>query len=138
MHLCPAFHGSGLDLLVKIEVGKGTDGDDDKVHALFQHRDGHGTHSLHRSGLHDVLRLQRQQGIHVIADGAAYVSSGLFGGGAGAAGDAHQLIIRQQAVFPCVGHDIAQKTAAYDAKFLFHILNSFSAKGSRSASSIPC
>ena len=127
MHLGPAFHGSSLDIGIEIKVCKGTDGDDDEVHTLFQHGDGHGAHGFDGSGLHDVLRLQCQQGVHIVADGAAHGGSSLFGRSAGAAGDAHQLIVRQQAVLPCVGHDVAQKAAAHDAKFCFHIriLNSF-------------
>ena len=93
--------------------------------AFFQYRHSHGAHSLHRSGLHDVLRLQCQQSIHIIADGTAYLGGKFFCRSTGAAGHAHQLVVRQQTVLPCVGHNAAQKAAAYNAKFCFHILNSF-------------
>ena len=125
MHLGTALHGSGLDLLVKIKVRKGTNGNNDQIHAFFQHRHSHGAHSLHRSSLHNVFRLQCQQSIHIIADGTAYLGGKFFCRSTGAAGHAHQLIVRQQTVLPCVGHNAAQKAAAYNAKFCFHILNSF-------------
>ena len=125
MHLGTALHGSGLDLLVKIKVRKRANGNDDQIHAVFQYRHSHGAHSLHRSSLHNIFRLQCQQSIHIIADGTAYLGGKFFCRSTGAAGHAHQLIVRQQTVLPCVGHNAAQKAAAYNAKFCFHILNSF-------------
>ena len=35
MHLGTALHGSGLDLLVKIKVRKGTNGNNDQAHTFF-------------------------------------------------------------------------------------------------------
>lgn len=68
---------------------------------------------------------QRQQGIHIVTHGTAYCFGSLFCRSTGAAGHAHQLIVWQQTVLPCIGHNVAQKSAAYDTKFCFHILNSF-------------
>ena len=67
MHLCAALPGRLLDLFIKREVGECTDGQHHEVHAPAQHRNGHCTHRFHRSGFHDVLRLQRQQSVHVRA-----------------------------------------------------------------------
>ena len=71
VHLGTALHGSCLDLCVEIQIRKGTDGQNDQIHAPLQHRDGHSTHRLHRSCLHDVLRLKRQQRVHVLTNSAA-------------------------------------------------------------------
>ena len=125
MHLGITLCGSGLDLLIKGKVCKRANGNDDQIHAFFQHRHSHGAHSLHRSGLHDVLRLQRQQGVHIVTHGTTHCFGSLFCRSTGAAGHAHQLVVRQQTVLPCIGHNVAQKSAAYDTKFCFHILNSF-------------
>ena len=122
MHLGAALPGGLLHLLVKREVSEGTDGQDDQIHAPAQNRQRHGTHCLNRGGLHDVFGLQCQQRIHGIADGAAGFGGSCFSGGTGAAGHTHQLVLRQQAVLPCVGHNIAQKAAAHDAQFRFHSL----------------
>ena len=35
--------------------------------------------------------------------------------------DGHRLVVFQQALLPCVGHDIAGETTAHDAKFRFHV-----------------
>ena len=125
MHLGTTLCGSGLDLLIKGKVRERANGNDDQIHAFFQYRHSHGAHSFHRSSLHNVFRLQRQQGIHIIADGTAYLGGKFFCRSTGAAGHAHQLVVRQQTVLPCIGHNAAQKAAAYNAKFCFHILNSF-------------
>ena len=126
MHLCPALPGGLLHLCVEIQIRKGSNGNDHKVDSPAQHRDGHGTDRLHRSRLYNVLRLQCQQLFHIRTGLAAYVGSGLLAGSRGTAGDTHQLIILQQTVFPGVCHDIAQETAAHDAKFRFHVRFSFS------------
>ena len=91
----------------------------DQIHAPIQHRDGHSAHRLHRGRLYDVLRLKCQQRVHILADGAADVGGGLFSRGAGAAGHAHQLVVRQQTLLPRVSHDVAQKAAATIPNFVF-------------------
>ena len=123
MHLGAALHGGCLDLCVEIQIRKGTDGQNDQIDAPLQHRDGHGAHRLHRGSLHDVLRLKRQQRVHVLADGAADIGGGLFSRGAGAAGHAHQLVVRQQTLLPRVSHDVAQKSAANNTQFCFHTVS---------------
>ena len=35
--------------------------------------------------------------------------------------DGHRLVVFQQALLSCVGHDIAGETTAHDAKFRFHV-----------------
>ena len=123
MHLCTALLRRLLDLLIERRVGKGTDGDDDEVYALLQHRDGHSADGLHRSRLHDVLRLEGQQCIHIVADRTAGLLCHGLRLGAGAAGHTHQLVVRQKALPVGIRHDAAQKTAAHDAKFCFHSMN---------------
>ena len=121
MDLCPAFPGRLLDLFVERKVRERTDGDEDQIHAPAQDRNRHGPHGLDRSRLHDVVRLERKQLFHVRTDAAADLGRSRFAGSAGAAGDTNQLIIREQTVFPSVRDDVAQKSAADDAKFRFHI-----------------
>ena len=121
MHLCAALPGRLLDLFIKREVGECTDGQHHEVHAPAQHRNGHGPHRFHRSGFHDVFRLQRQQSIHVRAGRTPHACRRLLCRGEGAAGDAHQLVVFQQALLPRIGHDIAEEAAAHDAKFRFHV-----------------
>ena len=89
--------------------------------APAQHRHRHGPHRLHRGRLHDVLRLQRQQSVHVRAGRTSHACRRLLCRSEGAAGDTHQLVVFQQALLPRIGHDIAEETTAHDAKFRFHV-----------------
>ena len=140
MHLCAALPGRLLDLFIKREVGECTDGQHHEVHAPAQHRNGHCAHRFHRSGFHDVLRLQRQQSIHVRAGRTPHACRRLLCRSEGAAGDTHQLVVFQQALLPRIGHDIAEETTAHDAKFRFHVsVSPFSRRvGGFFFSSIPC
>ena len=140
MHLCAALPGRLLDLFIKREVGECTDGQHHEVHAPAQHRNGHCAHRFHRSGFHDVLRLQRQQGVHVRAGRTTHACRRLLCRSEGAAGDTHQLVVFQQALLPRIGHDIAEETTAHDAKFRFHVsVSPFSRRvGGFFFSSIPC
>ena len=140
MHLGPALPGRLLDLLVEGEVGERADGQHHEAHAPAQHRHRHGSHRLHRGRLHDVLRLQRQQGVHVRAGRTAHGGRRLLCRGEGAAGDAHQLVVLQQALLPRVGHNVSEEAAAHDAKFRFHdtILLFPAQSAGFSFPSIPC
>ena len=115
-----ALPGRLLHLCIELRVRKGTDGDEHKVDAPAQHRHGHSADGLHGSSLHKILRLQGQQRVEVLAGLAAHVCGGLLGRSEGAAGDAHQLVVLQQAVLPRIRDDVAEEAAAYDAKFCFH------------------
>ena len=125
MHLRAALARGLLDLLIEREIGKRADGDDDQVHAALEHRNGHRADGFHRRGFHDVFRLEREQRVHIRAGRTADGFGHLLRRFRGTAGHAHQLIIRQQAVFPCAGHNAAQKAAADDAEFRFHMFLSF-------------
>ena len=125
MHLRAALTRGLLDLLIKREIGKRADGNDDQIHAAPEHRDGHRADGFDRRGFHDIFRLEREQRVHIRADRAADCFCRLLRGFGGTAGYADQLVILKQTVFPCVCHDVAQKTAADNAEFRLHMRISF-------------
>ena len=125
VYACAALDGCGLDAIIEGGVGKRTDGDDDQVAARAQHRLGDGTHALHGRGFHDHIGLQREQLIDAVHGAAAHAVGEGLRGRLRPAGDAQQLVVRQQAFGVCVGDDAAQKAAAHDDKPL-HSDNPFS------------
>ena len=125
MHLCAAIARGLPDLLIERQIGKRADGNNNQIHAALQNRNGHFANGLDRRGFHDVFRIKRQQRVHIRADRAADCFCRLLRGFGGTAGYADQLVILKQTVFPCICHDVAQKTAADNAEFRLHMRISF-------------